>query len=63
MIGTHVDGVPELITPNVNGLLVPAKDTQALRAAIVQLIDDPELRARLGAAGRRITDKGSRSKL
>ncbi|SAL81243.1 glycosyl transferase family 1 [Caballeronia choica] len=58
VIGTHVDGVPELITQNVNGLLVPAKDTQALRAAIVQLIDDPELRARLGAEGRRITEQG-----
>ena len=30
VIGTHVDGVPELITTNVNGLLVPAKDTRSV---------------------------------
>ncbi|HZZ12930.1 MAG TPA: glycosyltransferase [Paraburkholderia sp.] len=56
VIGTNVDGVPELIEHGVNGLLVPPKDAEALRAAIVQLIDDPAMRARLGEEGRRITD-------
>jgi glycosyltransferase involved in cell wall biosynthesis len=56
VIGTDVDGVPELIKHNVNGLLVPPKHPDALRAALVQLIDNPELRARLGEAGHRITE-------
>lgn len=58
VIGTSVDGVPELIEQKVNGLLVPPKDIQALGAAIAQLIDDPKLRARLGAEGRRLTEQG-----
>jgi glycosyltransferase involved in cell wall biosynthesis len=56
VIGTDVDGVPELIKHNVNGLLVPPKNPDALRAALAQLIDNPEQRARLGEAGRRITE-------
>jgi glycosyltransferase involved in cell wall biosynthesis len=58
VIGTSVDGVPELIKHNVNGLLVPTKDPDALRAAIVRLIENPGLRARLGNEGRRVIEDG-----
>jgi len=34
------------------GLLVPPRDVPALRAAVERLLGDPELRERLGAAGR-----------
>jgi len=34
------------------GLLVPAGDPSALRAALERLLGDPELRQRLGEAGR-----------
>jgi glycosyltransferase involved in cell wall biosynthesis len=56
VIGTDVDGVPELITHGVNGLLVPPHDIAALRAAMARLIDNPKLRAQLGVAGRLLTD-------
>ena len=56
VIGTDVDGVPEVITHGVNDLLVPPHDIEALRAAIVRLIDDPVLRTQLGSAGRLLTD-------
>ena len=56
VIGTDVDGVPELIADGVNGLLVPPHDIEALRAAIARLIDNPRLRAQLGSAGRLLTD-------
>jgi glycosyltransferase involved in cell wall biosynthesis len=56
VIGTDVDGVPELITHGVNGLLVPPHDIDALRAAIARLIDNPRLRVQLGVAGRLLTD-------
>lgn len=56
VIGTRVDGVPELIEDGVNGLLVPPKDIEALRGAIARLVDDAPLRARFGAAGLIKTD-------
>jgi glycosyltransferase involved in cell wall biosynthesis len=40
-----------LVRHERNGLVVPAGDPDALAAAIRRLVDDPELRARLGAAG------------
>jgi glycosyltransferase involved in cell wall biosynthesis len=43
-------GPSEIITDGVDGVLVPALDTDALGAAIAALIEDPERRARLGAA-------------
>ncbi|WP_284505520.1 glycosyltransferase [Caballeronia sp. INDeC2] len=58
VIGTRVDGVPELIEDNVNGLLVAPHDPVALRGAIARMIDDPALRQRLRDEGRRITERG-----
>ena len=36
------------------GLLVPPKDQDALREAVKQLVEDPELRRSYGAKGREI---------
>jgi glycosyltransferase involved in cell wall biosynthesis len=50
-----VDDLVGLIDPNLTALLMAetvAVDTGVLRARMGQLIDDPELRRRLGAAGR-----------
>jgi glycosyltransferase involved in cell wall biosynthesis len=46
--------VPDIITPGVNGLLVPSGDAAALAAAIKDLIADPARRAAMGEAGRRL---------
>ncbi len=51
VIASAVGGNPELITPEVNGLLVPAKDSSALAAALQKLIESPESRARMGQSG------------
>jgi glycosyltransferase involved in cell wall biosynthesis len=51
-ITTAITGVPELINSGVNGLLVPASDTEGLTAAIKQLVADPAFRQQLGKAGR-----------
>ncbi len=53
VISTRITGIPELIQHDRSGLLVSAADAQALADAIQRLIDDPELRKRLGAEGRK----------
>lgn len=52
VIATPVGGVPEMITHEVNGLLVAPGDTAALAAAISRLMSDAPLRERLGTAAR-----------
>jgi glycosyltransferase involved in cell wall biosynthesis len=43
---------PEVVEDGRNGLLVPASDSNAIASAIVRLLGDAELAARLGAAAR-----------
>jgi glycosyltransferase involved in cell wall biosynthesis len=52
-VSTWITGIPELIRDSIDGLLVPPSDIDGLAAAIALLMDDDELRARLGEAGRR----------
>ena len=54
VVATTGGALPEVIgTHEETGLLVPPDDPSALALAIGRLLDDAELRARLGAAGRR----------
>jgi glycosyltransferase involved in cell wall biosynthesis len=50
-VSTTVSGIPELIVDELTGVLVPPRAPAALADALVTLIRDPALRARLGAAG------------
>jgi len=52
VIATAVGGVPEMITHEVNGLLVEPGDVAGLAAAIRRLMEDAGLRERLGGAAR-----------
>jgi glycosyltransferase involved in cell wall biosynthesis len=52
VVASAAGGLLDLVEDGVTGLLVPPGDVPALRAAIERLLGDPELRARLGAAGR-----------
>jgi glycosyltransferase involved in cell wall biosynthesis len=52
VVGSNVDGVPEVVQEGITGLLVPAKNSQALGEAIRQLLLDPALRQTMGNAGR-----------
>jgi len=57
-ISTSITGIPELIRDSIDGLLVAPSDVDALASAIGRLMDDGELRNRLGTAGRRrVVDK------
>jgi glycosyltransferase involved in cell wall biosynthesis len=52
LITTDVPGCREVVTHEVSGLLVPARDAHALARAIARLQDDPKLACRLGLAAR-----------
>ena len=53
VVATPVGGTPELVVDGETGLLVPPRDPGALAAALRRILDDRELAARLGEAGRR----------
>ena len=53
VVSTRVSGIPELVEHEVTGLLVEQRDPAGLADAIERLLDDPELRRRMGRAGRR----------
>jgi len=51
VVATRVGGVPDLVEHGVHGLLVRPQDPEGLARAIVRLLRDPALRARMGEAG------------
>jgi glycosyltransferase involved in cell wall biosynthesis len=54
LVSTTGGALPEVVgADNDTALLVPPGDAGALAARIATALDDPELRARIGAAGRR----------
>jgi len=58
IVTTAVGGIPELIQSGTNGLLCQPKDPACLAANIRALIEDPELRRRLGQAARQSYEQG-----
>lgn len=48
IVATTVGGIPDLITNDVDGLLVPPRDPAALASALGRLLRDRELAERLG---------------
>ncbi|MDQ2984982.1 MAG: glycosyltransferase family 4 protein [Actinomycetota bacterium] len=52
VVAGAVGGLLDLVQHEETGLLVPPGDVPALRSALKRLLDDPDLRARYGAAAR-----------
>jgi glycosyltransferase involved in cell wall biosynthesis len=53
VVSYDVDGAREVVLNDQTGILLPPRAVDELATALVRLAKDPELRARLGAAGRR----------
>jgi colanic acid/amylovoran biosynthesis glycosyltransferase len=54
VIASAISGIPEVVHHERTGLLVQPGDVPALAAAIERLLEDPNLRGRLGEAGREL---------
>ena len=52
VLATRVGGISELVEDGISGYLVPPGNVEALAARLRDLLGDPELRTRMGAAGR-----------
>lgn len=52
IVATRVGGLPELVREGETGILVEPRDPDALAGAIAGLLEDPDRRRQLGAAGR-----------
>lgn len=56
VITTNVPGCRETVVEGLNGLIVPAMNPTALADAMVRMIEDPELVARMGRASRTLAE-------
>lgn len=56
LIATDVPGCREIVRNGDNGLLVPARNVQALADALERLIGDADMRVRMGARSRAIAE-------
>ena len=52
IIATNIDGNPEVVEDQRNGLLIPAKDSDALARAIEKLLSNPKLVEKFGHQSR-----------
>ncbi|HXJ84924.1 MAG TPA: glycosyltransferase [Candidatus Methylomirabilis sp.] len=53
VVSTTITAIAEIVDDGVSGLLVPPRNPGALQEAIARLLDDPDLRHRLGENARR----------
>lgn len=53
VVASASGGLPEVVEDGVSGLLVPPGDPRALADGILKLLENPDLRRRMGQAGRR----------
>lgn len=52
MIATNVGGIPEIIKNEINGLIVPPKNPEAIAKQLITLVHDSNLREKIGKKAR-----------
>jgi len=52
VIASQIGGLPDLVIDGETGLLIPPGDRAALHEAMLRIITDPDLRERMGQAGK-----------
>ena len=57
VITTNHPGCRDAIVPGKTGILVPVKDATAIANAIEALVNEPERRAQMGAAARKLAEE------
>ncbi|MET1163231.1 MAG: glycosyltransferase family 4 protein, partial [Pseudoxanthomonas sp.] len=57
IVATDVGGTGEIVRDPVNGLLVPARNADALAAALVEMLMSPDRARAMGKAGREWVEK------
>lgn len=57
IVTTDAPGCREIVRDQVNGILVPPRDSRAVAAALRDLLRDPQRRRRMGANGRQIVEE------
>ena len=57
VVGTSVGGIPEVVVEGKTGLLVPPGEPSQLKAAVLKLINDPQLRKDMGHLGRKLVSE------
>jgi glycosyltransferase involved in cell wall biosynthesis len=54
VVASNTGGIPEIISDGLNGLLIQPGDVHALANAVCKLLDDPDLRVKIGETGNMI---------
>lgn len=57
VVATRVGGLPEMLVDGDNARLVPAESPGALGEALIQVLGDRDLRARLARGGRQVAER------
>ena len=57
VVATRAGGLVEVVRDGANGLLAPARDSQALAAAICRMLADPPMARRLAQEGRHTVER------
>jgi len=57
VVSTNVGGIPDLLTHNEDGLLVPSEDAGAMADAVLRLCRTPDLVAHLSINGRKLSQR------
>jgi glycosyltransferase involved in cell wall biosynthesis len=57
VVASRIGGLPEIVRPGENGILVPPRDPRKLAQAIIQMAQSQAERARLGENGRQMVQR------